>query len=274
MSDYSYKGRVAVVTGGASGIGEATARLLAEFGATVVIADIDRQRASLVAAQIGEVGGDAHSIPTDIREEEEIKQLVNAISGRWGRADILVNNAASLELTEFDGDVLNLSPQVFLDTVRGSVFGAFLMSKALLPLMLDRGSGSIVNIASVSGMAGEPALTAYGVAKAGVIQLTRALSTQYARRGIRANAIAPAFVNTRNNETYASPVFVDVYRRNMSTGFTAETIDIARLVAFLASEDSRMVAGHVIAADGGLTDTSPISADYVAFLSEAEESAT
>lgn len=260
MTDFT--GRVAVITGAANGMGEATARLFADAGATVVIADIDVERSHMVESEIRAGGGDAHAIPTDIRDPMHVQALTDAVATRWGRIDVLDNNAASLELTANDGDVLNLDPELLLDTLRGNLVGAFRVTKSLLPMMLEQGGGAIVNIASVSGMAGEPALTAYGVSKAGIIQLTRAISTQYAGRGVRCNAIAPAFVKTRNNEQYADPVFVDVYNRNMPTGHTADPIDIAQLVLFLGSDESRMVTGHVIAADGGLTDSSPITADF------------
>ncbi|MFF0499784.1 SDR family NAD(P)-dependent oxidoreductase [Nocardia aobensis] len=266
MNDLS--GKVAVVTGGANGIGEATAHTLARRGAAVAIADKDAERAPLVAAQITAAGGNALAVVTDVSDPEQVDALMARIRDQWGGIDILDNNAAALDLTAEDGDILTLRPDTLAGMLNGSLVAPYLMIRAALPDMLERGGGAIVNIASVSGMAGEPGLTAYGVAKAGLIQLTRAVANQYGKSGIRCNAVAPAFVRTRHNEIYAPPRFGAIYSRNMVTPETATPQDVAEVVAFLVSDAARMVSGHVVPVDGGLTDSSPISADYRAWMTE------
>jgi len=255
-------GRVAIVTGAANGMGERAAHTLAARGATVVIADKDADRAPLVEKEIKAEGGDALAVVTDVSDEKQVRALVDTVVERFGRIDFLDNNAAALELTGQDPDVIGLDPAVFLGTMRGNVFAPFLCCKYVLPVMLERGGGSIVNMASVSGMAGELTLTAYGISKAAVIQLTRAVATQYGKHGIRCNAIAPAYVRTRNNEIYAPPELAGIYARNMATASVADPQDIADLVGYLASDESRLITGQVIPVDGGITGSSPIVADY------------
>jgi NAD(P)-dependent dehydrogenase (short-subunit alcohol dehydrogenase family) len=138
---------------------------------------------------------------------------------------------------------------------------ALAVTRALLPAKLARGAGSIINVASVSGLAGELSLTAYGVSKAAVVQLTRAVAIQYGKRRIRCNAIAPALVKTRNVEKYGTPEAADIYLRNMATPFAADAQGVANVVFFLGSDEARLIAGHVIPVDGGLSDSSPIAAD-------------
>ena len=140
MTDFA--DRVVLVTGGANGMGEATAHTFAKAGATVVIADFDAERAPLVESQIRADGGDAHAIITDIREPAQVAALVDEIARRWGRVDVVHNNAASLELTVSDKDVLGTDPQLLLDTMRGNVYSMFCVTRAALPLMLVRGAGT------------------------------------------------------------------------------------------------------------------------------------
>ncbi|GAA1518296.1 SDR family NAD(P)-dependent oxidoreductase [Nocardioides humi] len=264
-------GRVVVITGGANGMGEATAHTFARAGATVVIADIDTERSPLVEAEVRERGGDAHAIVTDVREPEQVADLIARVRARWGRVDVLHNNAASLELTAHDRTVLDTEPGLFLETLRGNLYSIFLTTRAVLPTMLEQGSGSIVNIASASALAGEVQLTSYGVSKAAVVQLTRATAVQYGKQGVRCNAIAPAVVKTRNVETYGTPQGEIIYRRAMATPDVAQPQDVADAVYFLGSDASRMITGQVLAVDGGLHASQPINADYRAWLTEGRE---
>lgn len=270
MTDF--RGRVAVITGGANGMGEATAHTLARAGATVVIADLDTERSPLVESEVRAAGGDCHSIVTDVREPDQVAALVDQVRERWGRVDVLHNNAASLELTAHDKDVLGTKPQLFLDTLCGNVYSMFLTTRAVLPLMLAQGSGSIVNIASASGLAGEVQLTSYGVSKAAVIQLTRATAVQYGKHRVRCNAIAPAVVNTRNVEIYGTKKGEEIYTRAMAAPYVAMPQDVADVVVFLASDESRMITGHILAVDGGLNTSQPINADYREWFAEQARS--
>ena len=263
----NFADRVVLVTGGANGMGEVTAHTFAQAGATVVIADIDTERSPLVESEIRAKGGDAHAIVTDVREPAQVSALADEIARRWGRVDVLHNNAASLELTTSDKDVLRTDPQLLLDTLRGNIYSVFLVTRAVLPLMLARGAGSIINIASVSGLAGELELTAYGISKAAVIQFTRSVAVQYGKHGVRCNAIAPAVTKTPNVEKYGTPEAEQIYLRNMATPFVAVPQDVANVVFFLGSDEARMITGHVIPVDGGLTDSSPLAADYRDWIS-------
>lgn len=260
MTDFT--GRVVVITGGANGMGEATAHTFARAGATVVIADIDAERSPVVEHEVRETSGECHSIVTDVREPDQVAALAARVQERWGRVDVLHNNAASLALCADDHDVLTTTPETFSEMMRGNVFSMFLTTQALLPMMISRRSGSIVNIASVSGLAGEMNLVSYGTSKAAVIQLTRSTATQYGKLGIRANAIAPAVVNTRNVKIYGTQRGEDIYTRSMAMPHVALPQDVADTVFFLGSDEARMITGQILCVDGGLTGSQPIAADY------------
>lgn len=256
-----FDGKVAVVTGGANGMGERVAHTLAARGAVVVIADRDGERTPLVEKEIREAGGEAHGTVVDVSDEAQVVGLVSEVTTRFGRIDILDNNAAALELTADDPDIAALETSVLMGTLVGNVVGPFLCTKHVLPTMLAQGRGSIVNMASVSGMLGETSLSAYGISKAAVIQLTRAVATQYGKQGVRCNAVAPALVMTRNTTEWMPPEFKDVYLRNSLTPYVGQPQDVAEVVAFLASDASRYMTGHVIPVDGGIAAASPIVAD-------------
>lgn len=262
LSDVStFDGRVAIVTGGANGMGEAVVHTLSRRGAVVVIADKDVERAALVADEAGRGGREVVSIPTDVRDEEQVRGLVAKVVADYGRIDFLDNNAAALELTAFDPDLVGVTSETFEATMRGNVLAPFLCCKYVIPEMLKLGAGSIVNMASVTGLLGETTLTAYGVSKAGIIQLTRMVAVQYGKQGIRCNAIAPSLVNTRNNLTYMPKEFWPIYERHHLTPYIGEPQDIANVVAFLASDESRFVTGAVIPVDGGASAAASIVAD-------------
>lgn len=260
MTDFN--GRITVVTGGANGIGEAVARTLSRRGATVVIADRDEQRSAAVERGIRDDGGDAHAMVTDVRDAEQVSDLISEVSSRWGRIDVLDNNAAALELTARDSDLLNLDPDVLMQTLRGNVLSAALVTKAVLPLMLAQGGGSIINMASVSGMRGDLFLSAYGMSKAAIIQLTRQVTVQYGRRGIRCNAVAPSYVSTPNNEEYAPAGMKDLYLRNTPAPTITSPEQVAEVVAFLGSDASVAITGQLIPVDGGITQTLATVADF------------
>lgn len=256
-----FDGRVAIVTGGANGMGERVSHLLAAGGATVVIADKDAERSPLVAGQIRAAGGDAHAVVVDVSEEDQVADLVARVMTDFGRVDVLDNNAAALELTADDPDIVGLDAEILMSTMRGNVLGPFLCCKHVIPYMVAAGGGSIVSMASVSGMRGETSLSAYGMSKAAVIQLTRAVATQYGKQGVRANAVAPALVMTRNTTEWMPSEFKDIYLRNSLTPYVGQPDDIAEVVLFLASDRSRYMTGAVVPVDGGITAASPIVAD-------------
>ncbi|WP_084727044.1 SDR family NAD(P)-dependent oxidoreductase [Rhodococcoides yunnanense] len=255
------EGQVAIVTGAANGMGERVAITLASRGAHVIVADKDGERGPTVAGDIEKSGGSARFAQVDVTDEPAVRDLVDQVIATEGRIDFLDNNAAALELTANDPDVMALESSILLETLRANLVGPFLCCKYVLPHMVHAGRGSIVNMASVSGMLGETSLTAYGISKAGVIQLTRDVAVQYGKSGVRCNAIAPALVMTRNTTEWMPPEFKDIYLRNSLTPYVGDPQDIAGVVAFLASDESRYMTGHVIPVDGGIASASPIVAD-------------
>jgi NAD(P)-dependent dehydrogenase (short-subunit alcohol dehydrogenase family) len=259
----SLKGKVAIVTGGASGIGAATAALLASREAAVVIADIDKPSADAHAEVVRRAGGQVLVVETDVREEEQIQRMVQAAVAEFGRLDILHNNAAALELIPEDPDVTGQDLYVWERTLRTNVTGPMLGCKHAIPAMLETGDGgSIINTASVSGTRGEMNMTAYGVSKGAVIQLTREVAAQFGKQGIRCNAVAPGLVLTANTTRDLPDDIKALYVRSSMTPYVGQPEDIALMVAFLASDEARYVTGQIMRVDGGLTSALPIVADF------------
>ncbi len=203
MTDFSE--RVVIVTGAASGMGDVTAHTFALAGAQVVLLDRDADRLPAVVEAITAEGGRAQGHIVNLCEEEQVRSVLASVVENYGRIDVVDNNAAALELSALDPELSGLDGHVLVDIFKADVLPGFLMTKYVLPTMLSQGSGSIINIASVTGMSGELWLTGYGMAKAAVIQMTRATAAQYSKQGIRCNAISPAYVTTPNNEIYVPP---------------------------------------------------------------------
>jgi NAD(P)-dependent dehydrogenase (short-subunit alcohol dehydrogenase family) len=259
---FRLEGKVAIVTGGASGIGAATAALMAKLGAAVVIADINQPGAIERAAEIEGDGGRVLAVETDVCDEDQVARAVNTAVSEFGRLDILHNNAAALELVGEDSEVTVQSLDVWERTMRADLTGPMLGCKHAIPAMLrSDGGGSIINTASVSGIGAEVYMTAYPVAKAGVIHLTREVALQWGKQGIRCNAIAPGLVLSPAGLGMPEELR-DLYVRDNMTPYVGTPEDIAPLVAFLACDMSRYITGETIRIDGGLTNTIPIAAGY------------
>ena len=262
MTSTAKSGPVVLITGGANGMGECEAKLFAERGYTVVIADRDGERTPLVTEEIKTAGGSAEGVVIDIRDEDAFSSLIARTARDYGSLDVLVNNAAALELCALDPAAADVTSETFMETLRTDLLPAFLGCKYSLPIMVEQGKGSIVNIASVTGEAGETTLPSYGVAKAGVIQLTRMVATQYSKKGVRCNAVSPAFVLTRNNLTWTPERMANIYRRAMLTPDAVHPEKVAETVFFLGSDAAEYITGETIRVDGGLMAGSPIAADY------------
>ena len=250
--------KVAVITGAGSGIGRATALMMAASGARVVIAEIDMDGAEAVRAEIVAGGGSATAVKCDICDETQVEHLLSAAVAGYGRVDVLINNAGAV----FKGDCIGTTLRDWNRVLDVNVTGAFLCCKHAIPRMLANGGGTIVNVAALAALVGVGNRTAYSVAKAGVLGLTRSITFDYARVGIRCNAVCPATTRTPLVEnisaTYDDPqAFLDHVGGRQFVKRMAEPDEIAASIMFLASPASSYIYGCYLAADGGLTATSP-----------------
>jgi NAD(P)-dependent dehydrogenase (short-subunit alcohol dehydrogenase family) len=260
----NFSGKVAIVTGAASGMGEATATTFAAHGAQVVIADINEPGAKAVADRITADGGTALAVPTDVRDEAQIEALIATTRAAFGRLDVLHNNAAAMELAGRDFGILEQTAQIWDETMTTDVRGPMLGCKYAIPLMLESGGGAIVNTTSISGQVGEAVMTAYGAAKAALGQLTRAVAAQWGKSGIRCNAVAPGLVLTPSG--LGLPMELrEIYLRQTLTPYLGEAQDVANLVVFLSSDDARYITAQVINIDGGLISHNGFVPDFLAW---------
>jgi NAD(P)-dependent dehydrogenase (short-subunit alcohol dehydrogenase family) len=253
--------RIVLVTGGAQGIGAGIARRFAAEGAHVVIADIDTARAEATAAEIESAGGKVLALAVDIGDEASIAALAQALGARFGRLDILVNNAAILDATALD----RLTPARYHQVIEINLNGAVLVTLALLPLLRQGREGrNVLNIASIMGLRGSRDSLPYSTAKGGVVNFTRALACDLARDGIRVNAIAPGFIDTRmallpdgSGHEHETEWFKEVYLKHgrLPLGRAGLPADIAGPAFFLCSDDARYVTGQILLVDGGVSAT-------------------
>jgi len=249
------KGKVAIVTGGGGGIGGASARALAREGAAVLVVDVDEARAASVASDIERAGATVASYRADLSVEEEVVAAIGEATRRFGRLDVLHNNAALTE-SEFlahDTAVTGLSLDVWERTIAVNLTSQMLMCKHAVPVMVEGGGGSIVNMSSGASLKGDRTRTAYGVSKAGVNALTMYVATSHGKRGIRANTILPGLVITDAVRAHLDEDIVSSLGRATLTPYVGQPDDVAEVVVFLSSEESRYITGQMIAVDGGMS---------------------
>lgn len=241
-----FTGRVVIVTGAGSGIGQGIAERFSQEGASVVLAGRTRDKLDAVAA--GLEGGRTLVQACDVSRFDEVQALVEAAVQRFGGLDVMVNNAGIAP----SGSVTDVSLDDWQQTLATDLSGVFFGSRAALPHLLARG-GCIVNVASVSGLGADWAMAAYNAAKGGVVNLTRAMALDYGAQGVRVNAVCPSL--TRSNMTedmLADEALMARFMDRLPLGRAAEPADIAGVVAFLASEDARFVNGVNLPVDGGV----------------------
>jgi NAD(P)-dependent dehydrogenase (short-subunit alcohol dehydrogenase family) len=262
-------GKVAIVTGAASGIGAATAEVLAREGAKVVVADLDGDRARSHAERITADGHDAVGSAFDLGDPASIEELVGSVVSTCGGIDVLHNNAAATHLAATrDSPILQADPEVWDETFRINVRGTVLMIKAVVPYMLERGGGSIINTSSGAGAAGDLGHTAYGASKAAINAITLYAATQFGKLGVRVNAIAPGLVETSASATsgHTGPLR-DIMLSNHLTPRLGTPLDIANAVLFLASDESSFVTGQIMGVDGGILSHAPYYSELMAQFS-------
>jgi NAD(P)-dependent dehydrogenase (short-subunit alcohol dehydrogenase family) len=248
-------GRVAMVTGGGGGIGGATARALAQEGASVVVVDIDEPAAERVAAEVEASGGRAMAFGCDLSEEPQVIAAIAAATSRFGRLDVLHNNAALTD-SEFltrDTAVTDLPLEVWDRTMAVNLRSQMLCCKHAVPEMVGGGGGSIINMSSGASLKGDRTRTAYGVSKAGVNALTMYVATSHGKQGVRVNTIVPGLIITDAVRAHLDEKMLAGLGRATLTPYLGQPDDIADLVVFLASDASRYITGQMIAIDGGMS---------------------
>ena len=238
--------RVAVVTGASRGIGRGIALELARRGARLIVNYAQNaDAANEVVAQIAENGGQAIAMQADVSEEAGATALVRAAASEYGRLDILVNNAGITR----DNVIMLMKPQDFDAVLQTNLRSAWLCSRAAARSMMRKRYGRIVNISSISGLLGQGGQTNYSASKAGLIGLTKALAKEVGPRNITVNAVAPGFIIT--DLTRELEDLTDLAREYAALRRLATVEDVARAVAFLASDDAALITGQVLAVDGG-----------------------
>lgn len=244
------KDKIALITGAGSGIGEATAKTFAREGAAVVVVDLNEDGGNRVVAQIRNAGGSAEFHRADIGVPAEIERMIKFACERFGRLDILHNNAIFTAV----GRIGELTLEGWRKTMDVGLTAYWYATKCAIEVMLPQKRGAIVNTASVSGLAGDYTLGAYNAVKAGVVNITRVTGIEYARRGIRCNAVCPGPIGTppllRLEDT--RPDIVAKIREAIPMGRLGEPQEIANVVLFLASDEASFVTGAFFVADGGL----------------------
>ncbi|MBW0089863.1 SDR family oxidoreductase [Pseudonocardia sp. KRD-184] len=259
------EGKVAIVTGGAGGIGAATVRAMVHEGASVVVADYNLAGAQDVVDSLGSDAGRAIAVRVDVGEETQVVEMVEVAVREFGGLDVLHNNAADTgEVYRRDLGLLSMDAEVWDHTMRINLRGPMFGCKHAIPRMLARGGGSIVNTSSASSLSGELVMAAYGASKAGLNSLTRSVATQFGKRGIRCNAVTPGMTLTPGAMENTTAEFREMYVRHFLTPYAGTPEMQADVVVFLASDEARFVTGQIIAVDGGMLSHVPKYGDLMA----------
>lgn len=239
--------KVAVVTGGSRGIGRATALALAAAGAHVVVNYARSSTAAdEVVAAIADAGGSAIAVQADVSDAAQAESLIKAATDKWGRVDVLVNNAGITR----DTLLLRMKPEDWQAVIDLNLSGVFYCTRAVSKLMLKQRSGRIINIASVAGLMGNPGQANYSAAKAGVIGFTKTVAKEMATRGVTVNAVAPGFIKTDMTEALSNPEEILKY---IPLGRYGEAEEVAGLIRFLAADPAAAyITGQVMTIDGGM----------------------
>jgi len=254
-------GKVALITGGASGIGLSAANLMAKEGAKVVIADFNADGAEEAAEQIKAQGGEASGVFLDAGDEASIKEAVDFTVRQYGTIATLFNNVGLTNLRK-DLDVVNVDLDEWDRLMNVNLKSVLLGARFAIPHMIEAGGGSIINTASMAGFAGDAVRVAYGASKAGVVNITKYIATQYGKHNIRCNAVAPGLILTPAAKNNMPSELLDIFAKYNALPYHGEPDDIGYTVLFLASDESKFITGQTIQVEGGHYIANPTVPDF------------
>jgi len=240
-------GKVAIITGGASGIGKKTAEIFSKEGAAIAIFDVNKEALNQTEKEISDNGGKCNGYIVDVTNFEDVTEKVKEVIKDLGEIDVLVNNAGITRdnfLTKMEIDDWN-------KVISINLTGTFNCAKATASYMMEQGKGNIVNVSSVVGVYGNIGQTNYAASKAGVIGLTKTWAKEFAKKGIRVNAVAPGFIKTPMTDKVPEKV-LEIMISKTPMGRMGESLEVANAILFLASEESSFTTGHILHVDGGL----------------------
>lgn len=244
---FSLKDKVAIVTGASQGIGRDTAMALSAAGARVAVAARNEEKLATLVSEIAAAGGEAFAARMDVADAEQVKAGFKAVVERFGRLDILVNNAAITR----DGLAMRMKLEDWEAVLRTNLTGAHLCIQQALPTMMRARAGRIINIASVVAQMGNAGQANYVAAKAGLIGLTKAIAIEISSRNITVNAVAPGFIETPMTDVLSDKVKEDLKTR-IPLGRMGSPRDVAAAIVFLASDEAGYITGHVLDVNGGM----------------------
>ncbi len=243
----NFKEQVALVTGGARGIGRAIAENLARKGVSLAIADVSMESAAQTAKELASLGVKTSAFKMDVSKSDEVGKAFGDIVGQFGRLDILVNNAGITK----DGLLMRMKEEDWDAVIGINLKGVFLCSKEAVKVMVKQKYGRIVNIASIVAFMGNPGQANYSASKAGIVGLTKTIAKEYASRGITVNAVAPGFIATAMTDALAENVRQEMLK-SIPAGKFGSVDDVSNAVVFLASPESGYITGHVVHVNGGM----------------------
>ncbi|HAP34482.1 MAG TPA: 3-oxoacyl-ACP reductase FabG [Bacteroidetes bacterium] len=241
------KDKVAVITGAGQGIGKTTALIFSREGASIVVADINEAQAQATANEITASGGNAIAVKVNVASLQDCEQLARTVIEKFGKVDILINNAGITR----DATLAKMTEEQFDQVISVNLKGVFNMTKAITPFMVEKGYGKVVNTSSVVGLYGNFGQTNYVATKAGVIGMTKVWAREFGRKGITVNAVAPGFIATDMIATVPEKVINGIKERTPLQRL-GEPIDIANAYLFLSSDESAFVSGITLSVDGGM----------------------